>query len=416
MFDGLTVAMVTPFRGGAVDHEGTARLIDFMLEGGVEGLVISGSTGEAATCTVEERRALWRFAKERVRGRVPLVAGTGTHSTAESITLTRMGADLGLDGAMIVTPYYNKPTPKGQIAHFTAVAKSTRLPLILYNVPGRTATNTLPETFEQVQDLPNVVAIKEASGNVDQTSALRARTRFTVLSGDDSLTLPLVAVGATGVISVAGQVAPREMRTLCDHARHGRMAEAESAHRRLLPIFKALFLESNPGPVKYLLSAMRLIENELRLPLVPVEPGTQRAILEAAAAGGEIHPVDPRLVADQQAEFAEEFVGAEALDLQVVACAGAVARRRGRDARDHALCLLQLAGGARANAGPQRGHGSVLGHRLHREDLTGGEGAPEPREGRGQDFPVATQGQDVLVPHRAVEREGVDQEERGHGA
>jgi len=286
MFDGLTVAMVTPFRGGTVDHEATGRLIDFLIEGGGEALVISGSTGEAATCTVDERRALWRFSKDRVRGRVPLVAGTGTNNTAESITLTQMAEELGLDGAMIVTPYYNKPTPKGQIAHFTAVAKSTRLPLILYNVPGRTATNTLPETFEQLQDLPNVIAIKEASGSLDQASALRARTRFTLLSGDDSLTLPMMAVGATGVISVAGNVAPRQMRTLCDHARAGRMAEAEAAHRRLLPIFKGLFLESNPGPAKFLLAAMRMIENELRLPLVPVEPGTGRAILEAARASG----------------------------------------------------------------------------------------------------------------------------------
>jgi len=290
MFDGLTVAMVTPFRGGAVDHEATGRLIDFMLEGGVEALVISGSTGEAATCTVEERRALWRFAKERVRGRVPLIAGTGTNNTAESIALTRMAEELGLDGAMIVTPYYNKPTPKGQIAHFTAVAKSTRLPLVLYNVPGRTATNTMPETFESLQDLPNVVAIKEASGSIDQASALRARTRFTLLSGDDSLTLPMMAVGASGVISVAGNVAPREMRALCDHVRAGRTSEAETAHRRLLPLFKALFLESNPGPVKYLLAALRLIENELRLPLVPVEPGTGRAILEAARASGIVLP------------------------------------------------------------------------------------------------------------------------------
>jgi 4-hydroxy-tetrahydrodipicolinate synthase len=286
MFDGLMVAMATPFRGGAVDHEGTGRLIDFLIEGGVEGLVISGSTGEAATCTVEERRALWRFAKERVRGRVPLVAGTGTNNTAESITVTRMAEELGMDGAMIVTPYYNKPTPKGQIAHFTAVAKSTRLPLILYNVPGRTATNTMPDTFEALQELPNVVAIKEAAGSLDQASALKARTRFTVLSGDDSLTLPMMAVGATGVISVAGNVAPRAMRTLCDHARAGRMSEAEAAHRKLLPLFKALFMESNPGPVKFLLSAMRLIENELRLPLVPVEPASQRAILDAARASG----------------------------------------------------------------------------------------------------------------------------------
>ncbi len=286
MFEGLMVAMVTPFRAGAPDLEATERLIEFLIVGGVEGLVISGSTGEAATCTVEERRALWRFAKERVRGRVPLVAGTGTNNTAESIALTQMAADLGLDGAMIVTPYYNKPTPKGQIAHFTAVAQSTRLPLILYNVPGRTALNTLPETLEQVQDLPNVVAVKEASGSLDQASAVRARCRLTLLSGDDSLTLPMIAVGAAGVISVAGNVAPREMRALCDHARAGRLAEAEAAHRRLLPIFKALFLESNPGPVKFLLAAMRLIENELRLPLVPVEPATGRAILAAAQAAG----------------------------------------------------------------------------------------------------------------------------------
>src|SRR5215471_16080204 len=147
MFEGLTVAMVTPFRDGGIDLEATAQLIDFMIDGGVEGLVVSGSTGEAATCTVEERRALWSFVKQRAKGRVPVIAGTGTNNTAESITLTRMAEELGLDGAMLVTPYYNKPTPKGQIAHFTAVAKSTRLPLILYNVPGRTATNTMPETF-----------------------------------------------------------------------------------------------------------------------------------------------------------------------------------------------------------------------------------------------------------------------------
>src|SRR5262249_42117490 len=143
--------------------------------------------------------------------------------------------------AMIVTPYYNKPTPKGQVAHFTTVAKSTRLPLILYNVPGRTGTNTLVDVFEQVQALPNVVAVKEASGSLDQASALRARTSLTLLSGDDSLTLPMMAVGATGIVSVAGNVAPREMRALTDHARAGRFAEAAEVHRRLLPLFRALF-------------------------------------------------------------------------------------------------------------------------------------------------------------------------------
>lgn len=286
MFDGLTVAMVTPFRAGSLDLDGTDRLIEFMLDGGVEGLVVSGSTGEAATCSVDERRQLWGFVRERVRGRVPVIAGTGTNNTADSIALTRLAEELGMDGALIVTPYYNKPTPKGQIAHFTAVARSTKLPIMLYNVPGRTATNTLPETFEKLQDVPNLVAIKEASGSVDQSSALKARTRFTVLSGDDSLTLPIIAVGGTGIVSVAGNVAPRAMRILTDHARAGRMAEAEAAHRRLLPLFKALFVESNPGPAKFLLSAMGLIENELRLPLVPVEPATEKLVLEAAREAG----------------------------------------------------------------------------------------------------------------------------------
>ena len=287
MFEGLTVAMVTPFRrDGSLDLEGTARLTEFLIEGGVECLLVSGSTGEAATTSVDERRQLWKFVAERVRGRLPVVAGTGTNSTSDSIALTRVAEELALDGALVVTPYYNKPTPRGQVAHFTAVAKSTRLPLILYNVPGRTATNTLPETLEKLQGLPNVAAIKEASGSLDQASALRASTRFTLLSGDDSLTLPMMAVGATGVVSVAGNVAPAAMRALCDHARGGRLEEAEVLHRRLLPLFKALFIESNPGPVKFLLSAMGLTENQLRLPLVPVEPASEKTILAAATAAG----------------------------------------------------------------------------------------------------------------------------------
>ena len=293
MFEGLTVAMVTPFRDGNLDLEGTERLVDFMLAGGVEALVVSGSTGEAATCSVEERRTLWGFVRDRVGGRVQVVAGTGTNSTAESIALTRMAGDLGLDGVMLVTPYYNRPTPRGQVAHFGAVARSTRLPVILYNVPGRTGTNTLPETLERLQDLPNVVAVKEASGNLDQASAIRARVKLTLLSGDDSLTLPMIAVGAAGVVSVAGNAVPREMRALCDLARGGRKDEAEALHRRLVPLFRALFVESNPGPIKHLLAAMGLIRNELRLPLVPVEPETETAIREAARAAGLELPAAP---------------------------------------------------------------------------------------------------------------------------
>jgi 4-hydroxy-tetrahydrodipicolinate synthase len=286
MFEGLSVAMVTPFRGGAVDRDAVERLVEHMLGGGVQGIVVSGSTGEAATCTVEERRALWSFVRERVKRRAWVAAGTGTNSTADSIALTRMAEELGLDGAMVVTPFYNKPTPKGQAAHFAAVAKSTKLPLILYNVPGRTGTNTTPDVLAMVQDLPNVKAVKEASGNLDQMAQVKTRTRLTLLSGDDSLTLPCIAVGGEGIVSVVGQAAPAPMRRLTDLARAGLGAEALAMHQSLMPLFKAAFLESNPGPIKYLLSEMGLVANELRLPLVPVEPATEKGVLEAARAVG----------------------------------------------------------------------------------------------------------------------------------
>ncbi len=286
MFEGLSVAMVTPFRSGAVDRDAVARLVEHMVAGGVQGIVVSGSTGEAATCTVEERRELWAFVRERAKGRAWIVAGTGTNSTADTITLTRMAEELGMDGALVVTPYYNRPTPKGQAAHFAAVAKSTKLPIILYNVPGRTGTNTTPDVLAMVQDLPNVKAVKEASGNVDQMAQVKTRTRLTLLSGDDSLTLPCAAVGGEGIVSVVGQAAPRQMRALSDLSRSGPPAEALAAHQALMPLFKAAFLESNPGPIKYLLSEMGLIANELRLPLVPIEPATEKAVLEAARAVG----------------------------------------------------------------------------------------------------------------------------------
>ncbi len=286
MFEGLSVAMVTPFRGGAIDWDATARLVEWMIDGGVQGLVVSGSTGEAATCSADERRQLLAFVKERAKGRVWIVAGTGTNNTAESIALTRMAEEVGVDGAMVVTPYYNKPTPKGQAAHFAAVARSTKLPIVLYNVPGRTATNTTPETLALVHDIANIKAVKEASGNLDQIAQVKTKTRLTLLSGDDGLTLPVIAVGGEGIISVAGQAVPREMRALCDAARAGRMAEAQAMHQKLLPLFKAIFIESNPGPIKFLLSEMGLIANELRLPLVPVEPASEKTILDAARAAG----------------------------------------------------------------------------------------------------------------------------------
>lgn len=285
MFEGLSVAMVTPFKNGAIDYAATANLVEFMIEGGVQGLVVSGSTGEAATTSFDEKRELWKFVKQQAKGRVWIVAGTGTNDTAVSIAITKMAEEIGVDGAMVVTPFYNKPSPKGQVAHFDAVAKSTKLPVILYNVPGRTGTNTLPDTLAQVT-ATNVKAVKEASGSVDQMSQVKQKTRFTLLSGDDSLTLPCIAVGGEGIISVVGQLVPREMRTLCDAARAGRMDDARAMHEKLSPIFKAAFIESNPSPTKFLLSKMGICGNELRLPLVPVEVSSEKAILDAASAVG----------------------------------------------------------------------------------------------------------------------------------
>lgn len=284
MFKGLSVAMVTPFRGGQIDWAATEKLVEHLIAGGVQGLVVSGSTGEAATTSVEERRELWKFVKERAKGRVWVVAGTGTNDTAVSIALTKVAEDLGLDGAMVVTPFYNKPTAKGQAAHFAAVAKSTKLPVILYNVPGRTGTNTTPDVLAMVHDIPNIKAVKEASGNLDQMAQVKTKTKLTLISGDDSLTLPAASVGGEGIISVVGHVVPREMRQLTDLALAGKYSEALAVHQKLMPMFRAAFLESNPAPIKYLLSEMGIMANELRLPLVPIEPATEKAVLEAARA------------------------------------------------------------------------------------------------------------------------------------
>ena len=286
MFEGLSVALVTPFRDGALDEAAVERLVEFVIGGGTDVLVVAGSTGEAVTLTREERRKLYQAVQRANQGRARLVAGTGTNVTKDSIELTAEARALGYDGAMLVVPYYNKPTPAGQVAHFTAIAQAVDLPLILYNVPGRTGTNMTPETVARLAEVPNIVALKEASGSLDQVSAIRVRTDLTILSGDDSLTLPMLAIGARGVVSVVGNVAPRPMKDLLEAFAEGRLVDAERLHRRLTPIMRALFLESNPGPAKSLLADMGLMANELRLPLVPVEASTAQAVREAARVAG----------------------------------------------------------------------------------------------------------------------------------
>lgn len=275
MFSGSIVAIVTPFKKDFdIDFDAYARLIDFHLENGTDGIVPCGCTGEAATLSHDEQRSCIKFAKERIAGRVPVIAGTGSNNTKEAVALTRFAKEAGCDGALLITPYYNKPTAAGQLAHYRAVAEAAAgLPIVLYNVPSRTGIKMEPETVAELNKIPNVVAIKEAAGSVDQVSQIRGLCDITVVSGDDSLTLPMMAVGATGVISVAANVVPAKIAALCKAANKGDYPAARAVHYELMPLFKGLFFETNPMPVKAALARMGLIENVLRLPLTPMSPG-----------------------------------------------------------------------------------------------------------------------------------------------
>ncbi len=271
MFRGAITALVTPFKPNFdVDFDAYGRLVDFQIDQGIDGIVPCGCTGEAATLSHEEQAECIRFVVKRVGGRVPVIAGTGSNSTREALALTRIAKEAGADAALLITPYYNKPTPEGQIAHYTTIADAVDIPIVLYNVPSRTGTNMLPETVATLAKHKNIVAIKEAGGSVDQVSQIRKLSGITVLSGDDSLTLPMMAVGATGVISVASNVVPGKVAALCRAFEKGDITEAQRIHYELMPLFKGLFLETNPMPVKAALAKMGLIQNVLRLPLTPM--------------------------------------------------------------------------------------------------------------------------------------------------
>jgi len=269
MFQGSFPALVTPFKDNFdIDFDAYGRLIDFHLENGTDGIVPCGCTGEAATLSHDEQKALIRFAVERVAGRVPVVAGTGSNNTKEAIGLTKFAKEVGCDGALLITPYYNKPTPAGQIAHYTIVAEEAQIPIMLYNVPGRTGTKIDPETIAALSKVPYIVSVKEACGSIDQVSQILHLCDINVMSGDDSLTVPMMAVGAKGVVSVAANVAPRLVSDLCKAANAGDFAKAKELHYKLLPLATVLFVETNPLPVKAALTKMGMIKNLLRLPLV----------------------------------------------------------------------------------------------------------------------------------------------------
>ncbi len=271
MFQGSYVALVTPFKENfEVDFDAYGKLVDFHLERGTHGLVPCGCTGEAATLSHEEQKECIRFVVERVAGRVPVVAGTGSNNTPEALDLTRYAKEVGCDGALLITPYYNKPTQAGLIAHYKKIAEEVDIPIVLYNVPSRTGIKLEAETVAELSKIPNIVCIKEAGGSVEQVSQILSLCDITVLSGDDSLTLPMMAVGAKGVISVAANIVPSELAQMCKLALDGKYDEARKIHYQLFPLFKALFYETNPMPVKAGLARMGMIKNVLRLPLVPM--------------------------------------------------------------------------------------------------------------------------------------------------
>ncbi len=271
MFHGSYVALVTPFKDNLeVDYDAYGRIIDFQIAGGTDGLVPCGCTGEAATLSHDEQKECIRFTVERVAGRVKVVAGTGSNNTQEALALTRFAAEMRCDGALLITPYYNKPTAAGQIAHYTAIARAVDIPIMLYNVPGRTGIKMEPKTIAALSKLPQVVAIKEACGSVDQVTQILGSCDITVLSGDDSLTLPMMAVGAAGVVSVAANVVPADVAQLCALAAAEDFRGARDIHYKLARLFRAMFLETNPMPVKAAMALMGLIKNNLRLPLVPL--------------------------------------------------------------------------------------------------------------------------------------------------
>ncbi|MFQ6112000.1 MAG: 4-hydroxy-tetrahydrodipicolinate synthase [Nitrospinota bacterium] len=272
MFKGSIVAIVTPFRDGALDRDALRGLIEFHIENGTKAIVSCGTTGESATLSHEEHDEVVAFTIEAVGGRVPVIAGAGSNSTSEAIRRTRFAKEAGADAALLVAPYYNKPTQEGLYRHFCAVAEAVDIPIILYNVPGRTVTNILPETVARLAAVPNIVGIKEATGSLQQVSDVvgLCPPDFAVISGDDFTVLPLMAVGGVGVISVSANVAPADMAELCDSALEGRWERARELHYKLRPLNQAMFFETNPIPVKTALSLMGKCTGELRLPLCPM--------------------------------------------------------------------------------------------------------------------------------------------------
>ena len=273
LFQGAATALVTPLTPNGVDYDALGRLIDWQIESGIDALVICGTTGESSTLGDQEHVDVLRYSYERAAGRVPMIAGTGSNDTAYAIWLTNEAAKIGYEGALVVTPYYNKATQKGLVAHFTAIADACDIPLVLYNVPSRTGVNIEPATYKALADHPNIWAIKEASGNISkivETAAL-VGDKLDIYSGNDDQIVPIMACGGQGVISVLSNLLPGETSRMCHLALEGDMVGATELQNKYLALVNALFCEVNPIPVKAAMAAMGYCENYLRLPLTPME-------------------------------------------------------------------------------------------------------------------------------------------------
>ncbi len=288
-FTGTYTAIVTPFKDGELDEISLAKLIKLQIKGGVEGVVPAGTTGESPTLSYEEHIELIALTVEMVGRKVKVLAGTGANSTEEAIYLTREAEKVGADGSLQVAPYYNKPTQEGLYQHFKAIATATKLPIVLYSIPGRCGIEISVEVVRRLAaDFKNVVGIKEAGGQPDRVSQLRAAVgpKFSILSGDDSLTLPFMSVGANGVISVASNVIPAAVAKMVRLYNAGEAKAALKLHERYYPLFRNLFIESNPGPAKAILAMMGVIQEEYRLPLVAMEPKNREIVRKTAIDAG----------------------------------------------------------------------------------------------------------------------------------
>lgn len=290
LIKGTITAIVTPFKKDlSIDYDKFKSLIDFQINNGVDGIVVCGSTGESATLSAKEKLSLFITAVEHINGRIPVIAGTGSNNTTDSLDMTLIAKEQGVDAALIVAPYYNKPTQDGLYNHFATIAEKVDLPLIIYNVPSRSVVNIRPETqLKLAKNYSNIIATKEASGNLDQMCEIikNSPPHFTLLSGDDSLTFPAICLGAKGVISVISNYLPKEFSEMVNLALIGKIKESRELHYKMLELMSVNFIESNPAPVKAILNKISLIDNNLRLPLVPVSSASMKVISDVMKNSG----------------------------------------------------------------------------------------------------------------------------------